>query len=76
MGGSKGRGNNLWKKAMKEESTLVTAEQLSLLLNVSEFTIKKLARLKELPSTYAKGKIVFPLEKILDRLKELEGGAA
>jgi hypothetical protein len=60
---------------MKEESTLITAEQLSLLLNVSEFTIKKLARLKELPSNTIKGRILFSLESIFDRFEELEGGA-
>jgi hypothetical protein len=60
---------------MKEESTLVTAEQLSLLLNVSEFTIKKLARLNEIPSGRVKGKIVFSLESMFTRFKELEGGA-
>jgi len=60
----------------KKESTLVTAEQLSLILNVSEFTIKKLARSKELPFTYSKGKIVFSMESVFARLKELEGGAA
>jgi hypothetical protein len=61
---------------MNEESTLVTAEQLSLLLNVSEFTIKKLARLKEIPSGHVKGKIVFSLDSVIARFKELEGGAA
>jgi hypothetical protein len=61
---------------MKKESTLVTVEQLSLLLNISEFTVKKLARLKEIPCNYIKGRIVFDLESVLERFKELEGGAA
>jgi len=61
---------------MKKESTLVTAEQLSLILNISEFTVKKLARLKEIPCNYLKGKIVFSLESVLLRFKDLEGGAA
>ena len=60
----------------KKESALFTAEQLSLILNVSEFTIKKLARSKELPFTCSKGKILFSLESVLARFKELEGGAA
>jgi len=64
---------------MKEESskfTLVSAEQLSLILNISEFTVRKLARLKELPSNYSSGKLVFPLEEVFARFKNLEGGAA
>jgi hypothetical protein len=61
---------------MKKESTLVTAEQLSLILNISEFTVRKLARSKEIPCRYIKGKIVFSLESVLARFKELEGGAA
>lgn len=61
---------------MKKETALVTAEQLSLLLNVSEFTVKKLARSKEIPCRHAKGRIVFSLESVLARFKELEGGAA
>jgi hypothetical protein len=61
---------------MKEETTLITAEQLSLILNISEFTVKKLARSKEIPCNYTKGKIVFNLESVLARCKELEGGAA
>jgi len=41
---------------MKEEPkiTLVTAEQLSLILNISEFTVRKLARSKEIPCSYIK----------------------
>jgi len=64
---------------MKEESskfTLVSAEQLSLILNISEFTVRKLARLKEIPSKYSGGKLVFSLEEVLARFKNLEGGAA
>jgi len=55
---------------------LITAEQLSLILGISEFTVKKLARSKEIPCKHVKGRIVFSIDKILERLKELEGGAA
>jgi hypothetical protein len=61
---------------MKKETTLVTAEQLSLILSISEFTVRKLARSKEIPCRHIKGKIVFNLESVLARFKELEGGAA
>jgi len=62
---------------MKEGSriTHITAEQLSIMLNISEFTVKKLARSKEIPCNYIKGKIVFSMDKVLARFKELEGGA-
>jgi hypothetical protein len=61
---------------MKKETSLVNAEQLSLILNISEFTIKKLARSKEIPCNYINGRIVFSMESVLARFKELEGGAA
>jgi hypothetical protein len=64
------------KKETKKETPLVNAEQLSLILNVSEFTIKKLARSKEIPCSYINGKIAFSMESVLARFKELEGGAA
>jgi hypothetical protein len=64
------------KKETKKETSLVNAEQLSLILNISEFTIKKLARSKELPCSHINGKIVFSIESVLARFKELEGGAA
>jgi len=78
MEGKRGGGNNHWRKAitMKEETTLITAEQLSFILSISEFTVRKLARLKEIPCIHKKGKIVFSLESVLTHFKDLEGGAA
>jgi hypothetical protein len=78
--GKKGGGNNLWRKAMKKESTkkdltLFTTEQLALVLSINEFTLKKLARTKQIPCIYKGGRIVFSLDSILTRFKELEGGA-
>ena len=62
---------------MKEQNlTLITAEQLSLMLGISEFTLKKLARSKIIPCNYVKGRIFFDIEKVLALFKELEGGAA
>ena len=60
---------------MKKESTkvtLFTAEQLAVILSINEFTLKKLARIKEIPCIYKSGKIVFSLDSVLARFKELE----
>jgi len=56
--------------------TLFTVEQLALILSINEFTLKKLARTKEIPCIHKKGRILFSLESVLSRFKELEGGAA
>jgi len=61
---------------MKKELTLITAEQLAIILNINEFTLKKLARTKELPCIHKSGRILFSLDSVLARFKELEGGAA
>jgi len=55
---------------------LITAEQLSLILNISEFTVKKLARAKELPCTFINRRPHFDLDVILKYFDKLEGGAA
>ena len=59
-----------------EKLTLFTTEQLAFILNINEFTLKKLARTKQIPCIYKSGKIVFSLDSVLARFKELEGGAA
>jgi hypothetical protein len=60
-------------QAMKEP---LTAEQLALVLGISEFTVKKLARAKQLPCAYTKnGQPRFEMETLLRRFSELEGGA-
>ena len=60
----------------KEISNPLTAEQLSLILNISEFTIKKLAKANELPCTYVKRQPLFCLSELRRHFQELEGGAA
>jgi excisionase family DNA binding protein len=59
-----------------KHSSPLTAEQLSKILNVSELTIKKLARAKELPCVYINRRPRFHLEKLLGFFRRLEGGAA
>jgi len=60
---------------MKNEK-LLNAEQLSLILNISEFTVKKLARTSELPCIFVNRRPQFILDLILKHFEKLEGGAA
>jgi hypothetical protein len=61
---------------MKTISRPLTAEELSLILDVSESTIQKMARTKQLPCTYVNRKPSFDFERLLRYFRELEGGAA
>jgi len=61
---------------MKNKKNLLTAEQLSLILNISEFTVKKLARAGELPCIFVNHRPQFNLDVILKHFEKLEGGAA
>jgi hypothetical protein len=55
-------------------SSPLTAQELSLILGISEFTIKKLAREKQLPCAYVNRRPRFSLEEILRYFRRLEGG--
>ena len=61
---------------MTKKPVLLNAEQLSLILNISEFTIKKLARAKEIPCKYVNRRPQFNLDVLLEYFEKLEGGAA
>jgi hypothetical protein len=61
---------------MKNIPEILTAEQLSKILNISEFTIKKLARNKELPCVYINRRPGFSIDKLLEYFRRLEGGVA
>jgi len=61
---------------MNEKKTPLTAEQLSLVLNISEFTIKKLAREKEIPCVFVNHRPQFDMDELLQYFRKLEGGAA
>jgi len=54
----------------------LTAEQLSIILNISEFTVKKLAREKELPCVFVNRRPRFCLDAVIKYFEKLEGGAA
>jgi hypothetical protein len=55
---------------------LLTAEELSFILNISEFTIKKLAKTRQLPCKYIDSRPFFNPHKLLRYFQRLEGGAA
>jgi len=61
---------------MKNKKNLLNAEQLSLILNISEFTVKKLAKAKELPCTFVNRRPQFDFDVITKHFAKLEGGAA
>jgi excisionase family DNA binding protein len=57
-------------------TALLTADELSQILNISEFTVKKLAKTRQLPCTYVGRQPRFNLYKVLEYFQRLEGGAA
>ena len=61
---------------MKESNPPLTAQELSVLLNISEFTVKELASKKLLPCKYAGRRPLFELNAIYELFEKLEGGAA
>jgi hypothetical protein len=61
---------------MKRILKLLTAKELSLILNITERTVKKLAQTNQLPSTYVHRRLRFDFNKVMARLRRLEGGAA
>jgi len=63
---------------MQEEQIPQTlnAEQMSLILNISEQTVKKLAKDGELPCAFVNRRPQFEWNVVVRHFKELEGGAA
>jgi excisionase family DNA binding protein len=57
-------------------SYLLTAEQLSYILDISEFTILKMAKNQELPCIYNGTHPRFSLETIKEHFEEIEEAAA
>jgi hypothetical protein len=54
----------------------LTAAELALILDISEFTIKKLARTGELPYRMMNRRMTFDLASLLEYFRGLEGGTA
>jgi excisionase family DNA binding protein len=61
---------------MNNLSRSVSAKELARLLNVNEFTIKKLAKEKQIPCRLIKRRYRFNLKTVLQFFRKLEGGAA
>jgi len=59
-----------------KRKNLLTAGQLALVLNISEFTVKKLAREGELPCRHENRRPLFDMDALLKHFQKLEGGAA
>jgi hypothetical protein len=60
----------------KKDQVLLSVGELSLILSISETTIKKLVKEKEIPCAYVNRRPVFNWAVVVQRLQELEGGAA
>jgi hypothetical protein len=61
---------------MKSIPTIISAGELSLILDISEATVKILAKTKQIPCVYIKRRIFFNVAAIINHLQSLEGGAA
>ena len=59
-----------------QKAGTLDAAQLSVILGISESTVKRLARNKEIPCEHEKKRPRFRLEALLDYFERLEGGAA
>ena len=71
MGGE----NKPRRKPMKKKE-IINAAQLSLILDISEKTVKKLAKDRELPCEYRNRQPRFNMPAIIRHFERLEGGAA
>jgi hypothetical protein len=58
---------------MKKETYPLSAGQVSLILNISEFTVKRLAKNSQLPCIYVNRRPRFSLEKLKEHFRRIEG---
>lgn len=61
---------------VKKNPLILNAEQMSLILNISEETVKRLAKERELPCTFENRRPRFEWNALVRLFQELEGGAA
>jgi len=54
----------------------MTALDLSVVLNISEETVKKLAGMGQLPCTWLGNRMYFNFDEVLNHFRQLEGAAA
>jgi len=71
-------GEKLKEDTMQEKKNplILNADQMSIILNISEKTVKKLVKEKEIPCTFINRRPQFDWNLLVERFKELEGGAA
>jgi len=74
LGGEKLKEDTIMQE--KKNPLILNAEQMSLILNISEKTVKKLAKDKEIPCTFENRRPQFNWNILVKHFKELEGGAA
>lgn len=60
---------------MNKSAAPLTAAELALILGISEFTVKELARAGELPCVYENRRPRFELGAVLESFREKEGAA-
>jgi hypothetical protein len=60
----------------KKNPLILNAEQMSIILNISEQTIKKLAKDREIPCIFVNRRPRFNWNVLVKHFHELEGGAA
>ena len=59
-----------------DPNRIMTINELSLVLNISEWTIKKLEKSEQIPSSRKGNQIVFNFQDVLQHFRKMEGGAA
>jgi len=60
----------------KKNPLILNAEQMSIILNISKKTVKKLVKDREIPCTFINRRPQFEWNVLVKHFKELEGGAA
>jgi len=60
----------------KNQPKTLSAAEMSLVLNISEQTLKKLAKAREIPCVFINRRPRFKWDDIIQHFKLLEGGAA
>ena len=73
MGGEKLKEDTMQEK---KNPRMLNAGQMSLILNISEKTVKKLAKNNEIPCVFVNRRPQFEWDIIVSHFKGLEGGAA
>ena len=60
----------------EKKDVILNAQEMALVLTISEFTIKKLAKNNEIPCTYKNRKMLFNINTVARHFQEIEGVAS